>query len=276
VAATLWALARRHWAGYWGAWFFVILAPTSTIVVIADPAFEHRMYLPLAAVVVLVVIATHRALAWAQQRLGATQAICRGLEVGLMSAAIAALAVATAQRNGDYRSELAIWADTVAKRPANPRARLNLGVAFARLGKFDEAIEQYNEALRRNARVPLTYRSLGGALASQGNLEAAVAQYTEALRLDADDAEALSSLGAVLSRQGKFRDAIPHLTRAIELNPDNATAHNNLGAAVGREGRLDEAIRHFAEALRLRPGYAEARDNLRKAQALQQRSRPAP
>ena len=81
---------------------------------------------------------------------------------------------------------------------------------------------------------------------------------------------------AVLSRQGKFRDAIPHLTRAIELNPDNATAHNNLGAAVGREGRLDEAIRHFAEALRLRPGYAEARDNLRKAQALQQRSRPAP
>ena len=55
LAGTIWALARKPWLGYLGVWFFVILAPTSSIVPIKDLAFEHRMYLPLAAVVVLAV-----------------------------------------------------------------------------------------------------------------------------------------------------------------------------------------------------------------------------
>jgi hypothetical protein len=59
VAATVWALLRQAWAGFWGAWFFLVLAPTSTVVPIADAAFEHRMYLPLAAVAVLAVMGTY-------------------------------------------------------------------------------------------------------------------------------------------------------------------------------------------------------------------------
>src|SRR5437764_5148375 len=56
MAATLWALARRPAVGFLGAWFFLILAPTSSVMPIADLAFEHRMYLPLAAVIALFVI----------------------------------------------------------------------------------------------------------------------------------------------------------------------------------------------------------------------------
>jgi hypothetical protein len=53
LAATIFGLARQPWLGFWGAWFFIILAPTSTVLPIADPAFEHRLYLPLAALAVM-------------------------------------------------------------------------------------------------------------------------------------------------------------------------------------------------------------------------------
>ena len=56
AAATVYALIRWPKWGFLGAWFFLILAPTSSILPIRDLAFEHRMYLPLAAVVAGVVM----------------------------------------------------------------------------------------------------------------------------------------------------------------------------------------------------------------------------
>ncbi len=59
LAATIWALVRKPKWGFIGAWFFLILAPTSSIMPIKDLAFEHRMYLPLAAVVLAVILAAY-------------------------------------------------------------------------------------------------------------------------------------------------------------------------------------------------------------------------
>lgn len=55
VGATAWGLARNRKWGYLGAWFFGILAPTSSFVPLKNLAFEHRLYLSLAAPIVLVV-----------------------------------------------------------------------------------------------------------------------------------------------------------------------------------------------------------------------------
>ena len=49
---TLWAFIRRQPVAFFGVWFFLILAPSSSILPIAsEVAAEHRMYLPLAAVI---------------------------------------------------------------------------------------------------------------------------------------------------------------------------------------------------------------------------------
>ena len=57
LALTALAVVRRHPAGFAGAWWFVILAPTSSILPIpTEVAAEHRMYLPVAAVVALAVL----------------------------------------------------------------------------------------------------------------------------------------------------------------------------------------------------------------------------
>jgi hypothetical protein len=109
-------LRRRSALGYAGAWFFAVLAPTSIVPVATQTMAEHRMHLPLAAVMTLAVIGIH---AVARRRSWAVFAV---IAVGL--------GFLTAQRNDDYRSRLAIWTDTVAKRPDNWRACYNLGIAL--------------------------------------------------------------------------------------------------------------------------------------------------
>ncbi|HEV8072594.1 MAG TPA: hypothetical protein VGP21_00565, partial [Opitutaceae bacterium] len=104
VAATAIALWRWPAAGFAGAWFFVILAPASSVIPVAgQPMAEHRMYLSLAAVVTLGVLGLY---AWLGRR-----------SLMVLVAAAMGLGWLTIQRNKDYRSNLAILSDTVEKCP---------------------------------------------------------------------------------------------------------------------------------------------------------------
>jgi len=300
VGGTGVALWRLPWVGFWGAWFFLILAPTSSILPIADLAFEHRMYLSLAAVVVLVVIGVHEALGHALRRLKAPSGLRRGLEAGLMVMVVAVLGFTTVRRNADYRSDLAIWADTVAKRPDNPRAHNNLGIAMSKQARTGEALTHFAEAVRlkpnyadaqmnlafalvtqgRNkeaiahysAAIRLTpessraHHNLGVALYREGLTAQAIAEYSEALRLKPDLPEAHHNLGLALAKQDRIDEAIAQFGEAVRLKPDNARAHNNLGTLLYRQGRVKEASAHYAEAVRLEPDSADALNNLRAAE----------
>ena len=136
VAGTAVALWRRPVAGFAGAWVWVILAPASSVVPLAgQPMAEHRMYLPLAAVIGLGVLGLYA-------KMGRRSML-------VFAAAAVGLGWLTIQRNKDYRSALAIWGDTVAKRPNNERAHNNLGLAWSQMpGRLNDAIAQYAEALR--------------------------------------------------------------------------------------------------------------------------------
>src|SRR5688500_4254095 len=89
VGTALW---RRHPAGYAGAWCFLILAPTSSLVPIpTEVAAEHRMYLPSAGLISIVVV-----LFW---RLMGEPARLRILLLAVVGVASLATAVLTFQRN---------------------------------------------------------------------------------------------------------------------------------------------------------------------------------
>jgi Flp pilus assembly protein TadD len=246
AVAVLVALWRRPVLGFLGAWFFAILAPTSVVPGRLQMIVEHRMYLPLAAVMTLVVIGIHAAV--------------RRQSWVVFAALALGLGMLTARRNEDYRSELTIWSDTLAKRPNNERAHYNLGNAWLEIpGRLNDAIAQYEEALRLNPDYAEAHNSLGFAWAQMpGRLDDARAQFAESLRLDPHCASAHTNLGNVWSEMpGRLNDAIAQYEEALRLDPDYAEAHYNLGLAFSRmPGRLNDAIAQFEEALRLRPDYA--------------------
>jgi tetratricopeptide (TPR) repeat protein len=297
ASATAWALVRRPALGFLGAAFFAILAPSSSIVpVVTETVAEHRMYLALAPVAAASALLIVRFLGRAAPA-----------AIAVISAS---LLFATLQRNETYRSEEALLADTVQNVPGNARARNNLGNVYDGEGRANEAIAQFEEAVRIDpgfaeahsnlgntlSRVPgrmadalaqcqeavrllPTYakarNNLGNALArTPGRLAEGIVQFEEALRLDPGYADAHNNLGNALDSLGRTAEAIPHFEEAIRIRPAFPEAHSNFGNALTKvPGRMDEAIAQYEEALRLRPDYATAHNNL--ASALGSRGRMA-
>jgi tetratricopeptide (TPR) repeat protein len=152
--------------------------------------------------------------------------------------------------------------EAIRLRPGYADAHNNLGVALARKGQIDEALRQFQEAIRLKPEHANAHCNLGLALDQKGQTDEALSQFQTAIRLKPGYADAHYNLGVVLSRKGQMDEAARQYQEAVRLKPDYAQAHNNLGLALGRKGRMDEAIRQFQEAVRLKPGYAEAHYNL--------------
>jgi len=254
AAGTAWATVRRPAAGFAGVAFFAILAPSSSIVpLVAQTIAEHRMYLPLAAVLALLV-----PLAYA--RLGRP-----ALAVFLLAAPV--LAAVTVQRNRDYRSEVAAWSDTVAKVPDNPRARVNLAEALILAGDPAAAREHAAAAVRLRPAYPEAQMNLGIALAQTGRPAEALPHASEAVELQPDSLRAQSNFAVVLAMLGRLPEAVTHLERALALGPTPAEAvslHTNLGQALALLGRRAEAEVQFETVLRLQPDHAGAQRALRR------------
>lgn len=130
LALTVFRLVRRHPLAFAGAWFFLILAPSSSLLpIVTEVAAEHRMYLPLAAPITCVVLGVYLGAGTLRKR---WRLVDRHLSsrAGWVAGAAATLAVVlalgstTRARNGDYESDVRLWGDTVAKQPANMRARV--------------------------------------------------------------------------------------------------------------------------------------------------------
>jgi tetratricopeptide (TPR) repeat protein len=266
LAGTAIALWRRPALGFLGAWFFVILAPSSSVVpLVTQTMAEHRMYLPLAAVVTLAVCGGHALVTWMGRGSGEIYARALRCYLAALLALSVGLGILTAQRNADYRSTLAIWSDTVAKRPGNARAHSDLGEALMSEGRIQEAIAQFEEGLRLNPDYAETHNNLGNALSGlPGRSNDAIAEFQAALRLKPDSAVVHFNLGNLwLNAPGRLNDAIAEYEKAVRLNPGYAAAHNNLGGALSSlPGRLNDAIAEYEKVLQLNPNFAEAHFNL--------------
>jgi tetratricopeptide (TPR) repeat protein len=244
-------LGRRHAAaGFLGVWFFLILAPTSVVPVATQTMAEHRMYLPLAAVVALFVLGVFSLLGTRSWPL-----------LGLLALG---LGILTARRNEDYASAVRLWRDTVSKAPDNARAHCALGFALsASPGGLPEAVAQYEEALRVRPDFPDAHNDLGIALEGMpGRSAESIGHFREALRLNPNFGQAHFNLGAVLARTGRVPEAIPEFEAALKLRPGDAKAHFELGIGLVETGRIGEGVGQFEAALRIQPDFAEAQNNL--------------
>ncbi len=295
-AAGGWAAWRGRAIGYLGAFFFAVLAPSSSFVpVVTQTMSEHRVYLALAAVVSLVVAVLYAGL---------------GRRSFLVFGVLAvALTAATVRRNHDYRTEVAIWEDTVVKRPQNIRAlsalaeiyqkagrldearvlleeaarvapesvevRNNLGNAWMKLGRWPEAIACFETAHRLKPEEPDVLSNLGNALLQTGRTEEAMARFAAALRLKPDFPEPRYNLANTLAQLGRLAEAEPHYARYVQLKSDDAEARSNYGDVLLELGRGPEALTQFEAAIRLKPEQAELHNNLGVALARLGRPRDA-
>lgn len=262
VAVAALGLRRRTPLGFLASAFLIVLAPSSSVVPVATETIaEHRMYLPLAAVVAAAAWAAARAIG----RLQGSRARVAG--TALLTFVVFLCAETTAGRNRDYRSDLALWRDAVGKTPDNADARNNLGYALLQQGDVAGALAQCEEALRLDPANGKAHSNYADALMRTGRADEAIAQYGRALGLIPGDAETLNNLGLALAGAGRVDEAIRCYDEALAKRPYLPEIHNNRGIALARAGRAGEAVSAFQRSLLLRPDYTEAEYNLGNALA---------
>ena len=137
-----------------------------------------------------------------------------------------------------------------------------LGNVLVALGRLDEALPCFQEALALRPDLPLTHKSLGSTLCALGRAGEAIPHFEAALRLSPGDPTAHSNMGTVFLDRKMPAEAMKHFEKAIELDPRCAEAWCNLGHALSETGRHEDGAVCLEKALALQPALAAAHDNL--------------
>ncbi len=263
--ATVAGIRRGAWWSLLGAWFFAILAPTSSFIpIVSEIVAERRMYLPLAAVVAGVVFLGDRLWRWAAGRYLPGRPLARLIPLLILSGIAVVLGVTTFVRNRDYRSEISIWSETAKARPGNFRAHVNLAVALMNEQRWAEAVPSYREAIRLfDNYLPLAelagiYSRLGVVLTHLGNFPEAVAMHGKAMELAPGDAMFPYHLGNTYIAARDLVNAAAAFSKALALKADLSAAHGNLGLVLMQQGDLAGAEGHFRKLIELLPQASDS------------------
>jgi tetratricopeptide (TPR) repeat protein len=306
VALLTLSIAALRWkpqAGFLGVWFFATLAPASSIIPVATQVgAERRMYLPLMAVVALLVASVYSfdRLRSRVSRVGA------GLVLAVVSLA---LGLATMARNREYASPL-LLAETVLRRwptgvahgmvgaelvrlqrdddalphlregaKSDPTARYNLAVALFNTRRYDEAIRELELLIAQHPlreEIPWSRRLIGQAYAAQRKRPEAIAEFRAVLAMTPHDALARNLLidmllgyGVELGTAGKHDEAVAVFRQGVELDPTNARLRANLTTALLEAGDPVGAATEARHAIAMNETDAVSYDLLGRALALQ-------
>lgn len=258
LGITVFGLIRRKPWAFIGVWFYGVLAPSSSFIPVKDYVVEHRMHLPLAAVVAAIFFAGR----WAIIRFSLVQPGARAFVGGIIIlVTTTALAARTIARNRDYYTPQSFWYDIVTKQPLNARAWMNYGESLTRLNKMAEAIECYKRSSSLTPESADSYYNLGNAFQKIGALRDAEKAYQDALRLDPKELNSIIMLGNVYMSQDMVDHAEQQFRAAISIagpatDPVTlAKAHFNLANTMAKKGRLADALIEYQNAVRLAPNY---------------------
>ncbi len=257
------AIALRHKRPYlltgW-FWYLVMLLPVIGLIQVGSQAHADRYtYLPQIGLYLLLAWAITDALSsrFATERIrrGGLQ---RRIVAVTASLAIIALAWCARVQASYWRNGESLWGHALAVTSGNFLAHDGLGECLAKRGRLDEAIDQFQQALKIAPRYPEIETNLVIALTKKGRTDEAIPHLQALLKENPNDAQAHYNLGNALRKKGDSQGAIAAYEKALSILARYPAAHYNLGNALDQNGQIDEAIAHYREAVREQPNYPEA------------------
>jgi tetratricopeptide (TPR) repeat protein len=258
VAATVAAIRyRREWAlaGFGWLAFVMLLAPTSSVIPIADAMADRRLYFSSLGLVAVAVELMRRTKLPDVKTLGA------------LAGVMAVLGGLTWSRNQDYTSAERMWRSSVEANPRNSRAHFQLAHAMYAQGACAESAAQYGEAHKLGQTGSDLLVDWALALDCAGQAGEAEAKLKEAVAAGKRSYHARSTLGMVLAKQGKLEAALEELNAAIRINGRFDMTWAYRGNVLFMLGRREAAASDFRRALELNPENPVAQKGLAAALA---------
>ena len=273
---------RKYAAGFLLLAPLCVLAVTSSVIPTADLQVDHRMYVPLASVMTILVVTISRIL----NRLIGSEKSARYVLV-LIGGIGFLFSVRTWFRAEDYRSGIETWRSAIEVNPDNDRAVQNLIDATRKESPETSIVPVLDEALRTATEtgiVPtVAFGRLGEQYAQLGEAEKAISLLSRAIRLDEQhfsegyrgsrrNTERFGmhvNMSVALASIGQLPKAIGHINQAFRFADGSADARALAGSLSLQAGDVKTAEEHFQRALELRPGWKDVEADLERIRQLQ-------
>jgi tetratricopeptide (TPR) repeat protein len=157
---------------------------------------------------------------------------------------------------------VAEYEEAIRIEPTALEPRQNLGAHLLESGRPEEAIPHFEAVLKVRPDYPTASFAMGKALASLGRPEGAIEYFNRTLSIRQDYPEARVHLGMALEASGQTDRALQQYAAAVSLEPDSVFAHSRYAGLLRRMGRLSEAVNEYQEVVKRDPGYAGVRNAL--------------
>jgi tetratricopeptide (TPR) repeat protein len=252
LSALAWKERKtRPWLLTGWLWYLVMLLPVVGIIQVGVQAHADRYtYLPQIGICLAVV--------WQL----AEWTLVRKLAPVLVPVVVLALGVLSWRQGTFWKDSDTLWTHALECTTRNGVAHNDLGASLDKEGDVENALGQFEAALKIDGGYAEFHNNYGHALREKGMIPEAIAQYGEALRIYPTYAEAEFNLGNVLAQTGRRADAIAHYEAALRDRPDYLDAHFNLANVLMDQGRPADAVAHFQAALAINPNNAAMHHNL--------------
>ena len=244
LAGGYWLYRNERWRipGLSILAFFILLAPTSSIIPSADAAFEHRLYIPMLAFAVF-----------------AATLFARIPQRSVLTAAVLiALVILTVRRETVWSSDIALWEDTAPKAPGKARVWFNLGGAYLNTDT-DKARTALLRALALQPHFTEALYDLGVIEQGKKNWNMALAYYEQVVAEQPTYWPAWNNMANTLYALGQHDRAKDYLETTLRLNPDYWPAQYNIAIVHFTNGRYMDAAPRLKTVLDWRPDFREAR-----------------
>lgn len=238
--------------GYFG--FLLLLAPTSSFVPIRDVAAERRLYLPFICLLFITVDLLRR---WQ---------VSRAALVGVLCSVSVVAGVLSYQRNHVWSNALALWEDTSAKSPNNPRALFQLAYAQWQGGKCQEAVTNYQQVAKLETPDDRLLIDWALALDCAERPDEAAEKVRQAMRTH-PSAHGYSTIGMIYGKRGRADEALEALAAAEKADPNFEMTYVYRGNIFASRGQMPAAVTEYQRALAINPNNAAARQGLALANA---------
>lgn len=245
-------------------WFFITLSVESSVIIIQDVIFEHRLYLPSFGFFVFIVSCSALGLNRLSPKIRDIRTVTTSVTVIL----VLTLTSATFARNNVWQDWPSIWGDTVKKSPEKPRPHLILGIGYYYRQDMDNALLEYQQAARLKPDYIEAYYNMGLVYKAKQQHAEAIPMFLKVLGLCAFNAEmyakVYNEIGTSYADLGDYDQAVKALTDAVKYQPESVEFRNNYAFSLILKGDTEAAVKEYLTVLSLSPGNAHATEMLQE------------
>ena len=231
-AAVLYFGHRFPYLAVGWLWFIITLLPVIGFIQVGSQAMADRYtYIPAIGLYIIA--------AWGGADLAKVLHCGKRSVALIVGVIIAGSAALTWRQIGYWQDSISILRHTLQVTSNNYLVNDLLGIAYAKKGDLDSALEEYRKAVQINSGDATVRSNLGIVFSAKGDLDSAIREFQAALRIKPNDARIHSLLGDVLFEKGDLNAAIHEYQEVLRISPTDSNAQSNLGVVLAKRKTRD-------------------------------------